>query len=70
MRRIRTIAIVHETLSREAATDVAFVEIVRPLLRLAEDSLQFRRNAPSASGSHGDGGKLPSGVPHPRWPWC
>ncbi len=30
VRRIRTIALVHETLSREAGDDVAFVEIVRP----------------------------------------
>ena len=31
VRRIRTIALVHETLSREPGDDVAFVEIVRPL---------------------------------------
>ena len=30
VRRIRAIALVHETLSREAGDDVAFVEIVRP----------------------------------------
>ena len=40
VRRIRTIALVHETLSREAGDDVAFVEIVRPLARMAEESLQ------------------------------
>ena len=68
VRRIRTIALVHETLSREAGDDVAFVEIVRPLLRLAEEGLQspdrpvrFRVQATAA------------GCPR-RWPrrcrWC
>ena len=40
VRRIRTIALVHESLSREPGDDVTFIEIVRPLLRLAEESLQ------------------------------
>ena len=40
VRRIRTIALVHESLSREPGDDVAFIEIVRPLLRLAEEGLQ------------------------------
>ena len=40
MRRIRTIALVHESLSREPGDDVTFIEIVRPLLRLAEEGLQ------------------------------
>ncbi|MFZ9232605.1 MAG: histidine kinase N-terminal domain-containing protein, partial [Ilumatobacteraceae bacterium] len=40
VRRIRTIALVHETLSREPGDDVAFIEIVRPLMRLAEEGLQ------------------------------
>ena len=37
---IRTIALVHETLSREAGDDIDFVEIVHPLARMAEESLQ------------------------------
>ena len=37
VRRIRTIALVHESLSREPGEDIAFIEIVRPLLRLAEE---------------------------------
>jgi two-component sensor histidine kinase len=61
VRRIRTIALVHETLSREASDDVAFVEIVRPLLRLAEDSLQSP-DRPVRFRVEGDGGKLPSSV--------
>ena len=40
VRRIRTIALVHESLSREPGEDIAFIEIVRPLLRLAEEGLQ------------------------------
>ncbi|HEY8093787.1 MAG TPA: sensor histidine kinase, partial [Acidimicrobiales bacterium] len=64
VRRIRTIAIVHETLSREASDDVAFVEIVRPLLRLAEDSLQSPER-PVRFRVEGDGGKLPAGMATP-----
>ena len=37
-RRIRSIAIVHETLSREAGDVVRFNEIVRPLARLVEET--------------------------------
>jgi len=37
-RRIRSIAIVHETLSRDAGDVVRFNEIVRPLARLVEDA--------------------------------
>jgi len=40
VRRIRTIALVHETLSREPGEDIAFIEIVRPLMRLVEEGLQ------------------------------
>jgi two-component system, sensor histidine kinase PdtaS len=61
VRRIRTIALVHETLSREASDDVAFVEIVRPLLRLAEDSLQSP-DRPVRFRAEGDGGKLPASM--------
>ena len=38
MRRIRSIALVHETLSREAGDDVPFVEIVRPLVRMVDEA--------------------------------
>ncbi len=61
VRRIRTIALVHETLSREASDEVAFIEIVRPLLRLTEDSLQSP-DRPVRFRAEGDGGKLPSSV--------
>jgi two-component sensor histidine kinase len=63
-RRIRSIAIVHETLSREAGDVVAFNEIVRPLARLVEET--------SSSSEHrirfhvdGDAGELPGEVATP-----
>ena len=64
VRRIRTIALVHETLSREAGDDVAFTEIVRPLLRLAEEGLQSP-DRPVHFSVRGDGGKLPAIVATP-----
>ena len=64
VRRIRTIALVHETLSREAGDDVAFIEIVRPLLRLAEEGLQSP-DRPVHFSVKGDGGKLPAIVATP-----
>ena len=59
VRRIRTIALVHETLSREASEDVAFTDIVRPLARLAEESLQSP-DRPVRFRVQGDGGRLPA----------
>jgi len=38
-RRIRLIAIVHETLSRDASDVVSFGEIVRPLVRIVEETV-------------------------------
>ncbi len=64
VRRIRTIALVHETLSREAGDDVAFTEIVRPLLRLVEEGLQSP-DRPIRFTVSGDGGKLPAIVATP-----
>ena len=39
VRRIRSIAIVHETLSREAGEDVAFTEILRPLVQMVAEAV-------------------------------
>ena len=39
VRRIRSIALVHETLSREAGDDVPFTQVLRPLLRMVEEGL-------------------------------
>ncbi len=64
VRRIRTIALVHETLSREPGDDVAFIEIVRPLLRLTEEGLQSE-DRPVRFKAQGDGGRLPSTVATP-----
>lgn len=64
VRRIRTIALVHEALSREPGDDVAFVEIVRPLLRLVEESLQSP-DRPMRFQVIGDGGRLPATVVTP-----
>jgi two-component sensor histidine kinase len=59
VRRIRTIALVHESLSREPGEDIAFIEIVRPLLRLAEEGLQSP-DRPVRFAVTGDGGRIPS----------
>ncbi len=64
VRRIRTIALVHETLSREPGEDIAFVEIVRPLLRLAEEGLQSP-DRPVEFSVVGDGGRIPSSTATP-----
>ncbi len=64
VRRIRTIALVHETLSREAGDDVRFAEIVRPLARLAEEGLQSP-DRPVRFRVQGDGGKLPAAIATP-----
>ena len=64
VRRIRTIALVHESLSREPGDDVTFIEIVRPLLRLAEESLQSP-DRPVHFRLLGDGGRIPARVATP-----
>jgi len=63
-RRIRSIAIVHETLSREAGDVVHFTEIVRPLVRVVEESV----SSPDLSirfTTGGDAGFLPGEVATP-----
>jgi two-component system, sensor histidine kinase PdtaS len=64
VRRIRTIALVHETLSREAGDEVPFVDILRPLARMAEESLQSP-DRPVRFRVLGDGGKLPAAIATP-----
>jgi len=59
VRRIRTIALVHESLSREPGDDIAFIEIVRPLLRLAEEGLQSP-DRPVHFTVSGSGGRIPA----------
>ncbi len=64
VRRIRSIALVHETLSREAGDDVAFVEIVRPLVRMVEEGLSSP-DRPLDLKVVGDAGKLPATMATP-----
>jgi len=64
VRRIRTIALVHEALSREPGDDVTFIEIVRPLLRLAEEGLQSP-DRPVTFSVRGDGGRIPAAIATP-----
>ena len=59
VRRIRSIALVHETLSREDGDEVELGEIVRPLVRMVEEGLTSP-DRPLEFAITGDGGKLPS----------
>jgi two-component system, sensor histidine kinase PdtaS len=64
VRRIRSIALVHETLSREAGEDVPFVEIVRPLVRMVEEGYSSP-DLPLHFKVRGDAGKLPATLATP-----
>ena len=59
VRRIRSIALVHETLSREDGDEVDFDEIVRPLVRMVEEGLTSPER-PLRFRITGDPGRLPS----------
>jgi two-component system, sensor histidine kinase PdtaS len=63
-RRIRAIAVVHETLSREATDVVVFTDILRPLVRVVQESVA----APGVDlrfSVHGDAGLLPGEITTP-----
>ena len=63
-RRIRSIAIVHETLSRESADVVNFAEIVGPLVRVVEETVstpELRLHFDV----QGDAGELPGDIATP-----
>ncbi|HEX8803337.1 MAG TPA: histidine kinase N-terminal domain-containing protein [Acidimicrobiales bacterium] len=64
VRRIRSIALVHEILSREAGDDVAFVEIVKPVVSMVADSMSSPDH-PISFEIEGDGGILPAAVATP-----
>ena len=53
-RRVRSIAIVHEILSREPSDQVPFDEIVTSLMRMAEDSVVSRRLTFEVNGELGE----------------
>jgi two-component sensor histidine kinase len=62
-RRVRTIALVHEILSRDASDQVDFDDIVPSLLRMAEDLMP--PEAHFRIGHDGDAGELPASVATP-----
>jgi two-component sensor histidine kinase len=64
VRRIRAIALVHEILSREAGDDVAFIEIVRPLVRMVEEGMSSP-DFPVTFQLEGEAGVLPATVATP-----
>ncbi len=64
VRRISSIAVVHETLSREAGEDVPFVDIVRPLVRMVEEGL-LSPDREIKFVVAGDAGTLPAEVATP-----
>ncbi len=59
VRRIRSIALVHETLSRESGDEVDFGEILRPLVRMVEEGLTSP-DQPVVFTISGNSGRLPS----------
>jgi two-component system, sensor histidine kinase PdtaS len=64
VRRIRSIALVHEILSHEAGDDVPFVDIARPLVRMVEEGL-LSPDRPIEIKITGDAGNLPATVATP-----
>jgi two-component sensor histidine kinase len=62
-RRIRSIAIVHETLSREAREVVEFSDIIQPLLRVVEETVSTGEDGGIRFTVEGDAGELPGEVP-------
>ena len=64
VRRIRSIALVHEILSHEAGDDVPFIEIARPLVRMVEEGL-LSPDHPVDIKITGDAGKLPATIATP-----
>jgi len=63
-RRIRSIALIHEILSRETGDSVDLNEIVVQLVRVAEEGV-FTAGAPARFRVDGDGGVLPADVATP-----
>ncbi|MFS8482690.1 MAG: sensor histidine kinase [Acidimicrobiia bacterium] len=64
VRRIRSIALVHEILSREAGDDVPFVDVVKPVVAMVADSM-ISPDHPIRFEVRGDGGILPAGIATP-----
>src|SRR6476620_3759200 len=64
VRRVRSIALVHEILSREAGEDVPFADIVRPVCRMVEEAFHSPER-PVRCRVDGDVGHLPAQVATP-----
>jgi len=64
VRRIRSIALVHETLSRAASQDLDFGDIVRPLVRMVEEGL-LSEERPVRLSVEGDAGELRAEIATP-----
>jgi two-component sensor histidine kinase len=64
VRRVRSIALVHEILSREAGEDVPFVDIVRPVCRMVEEAFSTS-DRPLRCTVQGDAGNLPAQIATP-----
>jgi len=62
-RRVRSIALVHEILSRDPSDQVPFAEIVSSLVQMAEDSVVSSQ--PIAIAVHGDLGEVAAAVATP-----
>ncbi|MFZ4584358.1 MAG: sensor histidine kinase [Acidimicrobiia bacterium] len=63
-RRIRSIAIVHETLARDSAPIVAFNDVIRPLVRIVEETVATEEGGIRFD-VEGDAGDLPGEVATP-----
>ncbi len=64
VRRVRSIALVHEILSREAGEDVPFIDIVRPVTRMVEEAFHSSER-PVRCLVEGDPGNLPAQIATP-----
>jgi two-component system, sensor histidine kinase PdtaS len=64
VRRIRSIALVHEILSRDVGDDVPFVDIVRSLVTMVEEAM-VTADRPIQVTVKGDGGVLPAAMATP-----
>ncbi|MBI2169999.1 MAG: sensor histidine kinase [Actinobacteria bacterium] len=64
VRRIRSIALVHETLSRDVTEAVDFGEICRPLVRMIRESM-LAPDRPVNFSVEGDAGELPAEIATP-----
>ena len=64
VRRISSIALVHDILAREAGEDIPFIEVLRPLVRMVEESLSSPDHEVRFTVT-GDPGTLPAGVATP-----